>query len=230
TLEVEREVKHAHPLYAVAFSPDGRTISFGGQEKKVYAVAVKGGDPVILSEKQPFDITALGYNHTGDVLAIGDESCDVWLLDVEAKAHLFHGKHHVECWLSSLAWAPDNETFLFGCRPTALAEASAASSAEPAAGPEGETVVAIEGIQTAIQAARTRHSEAHALTDEERKELAEIEKSIEAEKQALLEALGAKDLARDLDESVSRRAEACRENCERIQGSFTINQWKVKKK
>lgn len=34
---------------------------------------------------------------------------------------IFHNKHHIECWLNSVAWAPDNQTFLFGCRPNSHA-------------------------------------------------------------------------------------------------------------
>jgi len=52
---------------------------------------------------------------------VGDESCDVWLFQVRTKALAFHNKHHNECWLSSVAWAPDGATFLFGCRPNAHA-------------------------------------------------------------------------------------------------------------
>ncbi len=114
-------LKHELALYAVCFAPDGARLAFGGLEKKVYQLDLESEQVAVVSAQQPYDITTLGYNPAGDVLAIGDESCDIWLLSLEQKEHLFHGKHHVECWLSQVAWSPDGESFTFGCRPNTLA-------------------------------------------------------------------------------------------------------------
>jgi len=120
-LEAERTVARAEPLYAAAFAPDARRVAFGGRERKVQELEVASGDERTLAAGQPYWITAVGYSPDGERIAVGDESCDIWLFEVRSGKRLFHGKHHVECWLSTVAWAPDNETFLFGCRPNAHA-------------------------------------------------------------------------------------------------------------
>ncbi len=156
-LEVERSFEEGFPLYAVAFSPDGRRIAYGGQSRVVYeaeiaAAAAAGGAPRVIAKDQPYWITSCGYSPDGKVLAFGDESCDIWLFDVEATKKLFHSKHHVECWLSSVAWAPDNEAFLFGCRPNGLGGGSKPAIYEP-------NVLAEAGQAADVQAALEMRAE-----------------------------------------------------------------------
>jgi hypothetical protein len=121
TLAPAWKIEGTAPLYAVAFSPDGARVAFGGEERAIDEVPAGGGAPRRVREGQPFWITSLGYSPDGKRIACGDESCDIWLFEAASGAEIFHGKHHVECWLSSVAWAPDSETFLFGCRPNSLA-------------------------------------------------------------------------------------------------------------
>ena len=109
------------PLYAADFHPAGTRIAFGGQDRTVYQVELASGAETVLSGDQPYWITCLGYSPDGTLIAVGDESCDVWLYDLDQREPVFHSKHHVECWLNSVAWATDNQTFLFGCRPNSLA-------------------------------------------------------------------------------------------------------------
>ena len=104
-------------LYAAAFNPVGKTIAYGGHDKKVYERPMKGGEEQVIAGSQPYYITCLGYSPDGETLAVGDESCDVWLFELPSNKMTFHGKHHVECWLNSVAWSTDAKTFLFGCRP-----------------------------------------------------------------------------------------------------------------
>ncbi|MBI4605986.1 MAG: hypothetical protein HY721_28815 [Planctomycetes bacterium] len=134
------ETMRPSPLHAVAFHPRGTRVAYGGQENKVYQYDLEAGREDVVSKQQPFWITCLGYSPDGRKLAVGDESCDIWLYDLGANEMVFHNKHHVECWLGDVAWAPDNETFLFACRPNShagkpalyevLARAEAARSAE----------------------------------------------------------------------------------------------------
>jgi hypothetical protein len=119
-----RKVSKGSPLYAVAFHPQGKKVAFGGQENRVYELDLASGKEEVVSgeSQQPYWITCLGYSPDGEHLAVGDESCDIWLYGLADKKLLFHNKHHVECWLGSVAWAGDNETFLFGCRPNTHAQ------------------------------------------------------------------------------------------------------------
>ncbi len=115
------ETKKAQALYAVAFHPSGGAVAYGGHDKQVFQYDFAAETEEVISKGQPYWITALGYSPDGTMLAVGDESCDIWLYRVKSKELTFHNKHHNECWLSAVAWAPDNETFLFGCRPNAHA-------------------------------------------------------------------------------------------------------------
>ena len=115
------EAKKAGALYAIAIHPEGGSVAYGGEERVIYQVELSSGKEDVIAKGQPYWITCLGYSPDGTRLAAGDESCDIWLFTLADRKMVFHNKHHVECWLSSIAWAPDQETFLFGCRPNSLA-------------------------------------------------------------------------------------------------------------
>ncbi|MHC4163291.1 MAG: WD40 repeat domain-containing protein [Planctomycetota bacterium] len=114
-------VKKGAAMHAIAFTPDSAFVAYGGQDNQVHHYAFATGKEELITKGQPYWITCLGYSPDGKLIAVGDESCDIWLYDVAKKERKFHNKHHVECWLNSVAWAPDNETFLFGCRPNSHA-------------------------------------------------------------------------------------------------------------
>jgi len=112
------QAKKGGALYALDFHPTKQLAVFGGHDKKVYQVDLKTKKEKVISGSQPYWITCLGYSPNGKMVAVGDESCDVWLYDLKKPGKsVFHSKHHVECWLTQVAWSSDNETFLFGCRP-----------------------------------------------------------------------------------------------------------------
>ncbi|MHC4608497.1 MAG: WD40 repeat domain-containing protein, partial [Planctomycetota bacterium] len=115
------ELEKKQPLYAVTFHPKGTAVAYGGHDRKVYQYTFAEEKEEVISKGQPYWITCLGYSPDGELIAVGDESCDIWLYEVKKKHMTFHNKHHNECWLSSVTWAPDNETFLFGCRPNSHA-------------------------------------------------------------------------------------------------------------
>lgn len=103
-------------LHAVAASPDGRHLAYGGEDTKVWRLDLETGQQDVLAEHQPFWITTISYSPDGRRLALGDESCDVWILDLEDRQRIVHDKHHVECWLTRALWSTDGKRFLFGCR------------------------------------------------------------------------------------------------------------------
>src|SRR6185503_18844727 len=115
------EAKKAGALYALAFHPESGFVAYGGEEKVIYQAELPSGKEEVIAKDQPYWITCLGYSQDGSRVAAGDESCDIWLFTTADKKMVFHNKHHVECWLSSIAWSPDRETFLFGCRPNSHA-------------------------------------------------------------------------------------------------------------
>jgi hypothetical protein len=117
------------PLYAVASSPAGRHLAYGGRAKKVWQLDLRTGRSELLLGNQPYFVTTLGYAPQGDRLALGDESCDVWIVDLPTKVVLVHDKHHAECWLTRVVWSPQGERFLFGCRPNTLASKPAVYAA-----------------------------------------------------------------------------------------------------
>jgi len=111
------------PLHALTFHPTRRLVAFGGVDKRIYLYDLeeKVERDIAAKTAQPFWITCLGFSPDGQKLAVGDESCDIWLYDLASGEQVFHNKHHVECWLGSVAWTPDSQGFLFACRPNAHA-------------------------------------------------------------------------------------------------------------
>ncbi len=116
-LALVRTSRGGAALHAVAFAPDGARVAYGGRGRSLHEIDVATGEERVITRQQPFWITALGYSPDGKRLAVGDESCDLWVFDVPSGGRLFHGKHHVECWLTNVAFTPDGESVVFGCRP-----------------------------------------------------------------------------------------------------------------
>jgi hypothetical protein len=318
----ERTMKKGQPLYALAFAPDGTRIAYGGDARAVHELTLASGDERVITENQPYWITTLGYSPDGKTLAFGDESCDVWVFDVASKKNLFHSKHHVECWLSQVAWAPDNETFLFGCRPNTHAgtpsiyaenerqEVAAFADVQAAAKTTAERQAALEkcyaedsnrALWTQIQELRQKQAalaprqsaqslnampqagtaaiggaggavlslgdetelsvqvleESGAtlaapdagqqlaavqtqsqlrvnrvfapLTEEQKQELAEIEAGIAHLDAQLAAKEAVRNARRDLEVAAREHRDTLQKRQQEIQGSFNVNQWKLKK-
>jgi dipeptidyl aminopeptidase/acylaminoacyl peptidase len=119
--KIIRKIQRPGPLYAVAFSPDSKYVAYGGHQRVLYQFKIGEKRDRVISRGQPYWITCIGYSPDGSTIVIGDESCDIWAYDVSTKKRLLHTKHHVECWLNTVAWTPDSKTFVFGCRPNRYA-------------------------------------------------------------------------------------------------------------
>ncbi len=161
------EATRPGPLYAVAFAPDSTALTYGGHERILYQTDIGAKKDDVIATGQPYFITAAGYSPDGKTIAIGDESCDIWLFDVRAKKNLFHSKHHVECWLNGVAWAPDNETFLFACRPNTLA--ATPSLYMPNVYAEAQQCVAVVDARKGLEAACAEMELAYAGNEELRR-------------------------------------------------------------
>lgn len=142
------------PMFALAFSPDGKYLAYGGQDNKLYQADPGAEQEEVISKNQPYWITTIGYSPDRKSVAIGDESCDVWIYDLASRECIFHSKHHNECWLNSCAWSPDSETFLFGCRPNAHAGAPAIWTANTLV--EANNDPAVQGYEARIRDLRGR--------------------------------------------------------------------------
>jgi hypothetical protein len=183
TGKIAYEARKAEPLYAVAFHPSGAFVAYGGKDKQVYQYDFATKKEEVISKNQPYFITCLGYSPDGESIAVGDESCDIWLYTLKNKELTFHNKHHNECWLNSVAWAPDNETFLFGCRPNALQ--GKPTLYEPLAWTEAARSKSVERNRAALLKA-VEAQIAKASEGEQKKALEEYKKSLSMEGQVNL--------------------------------------------
>lgn len=252
------EVKKAAPLYAVSFHPKGNTVAYGGHDKQVYEYDFATEKEKVLSKGQPFWITSLGYSPDGGLIAVGDESCDIWLYDLASGNRIFHNKHHVECWLSSVAWAPDNETFLFGCCPNS--HAGKPSLHLPLTRAEAARTEAVRRSRAAL--IQAIDAQIASIDDQKQKRtLAACKTSLQAEEKAVPSSAGivlagsgagagpdavaqtaslwssmlsrqapSTALPQGIQKLLEQHRKVLHKEIEKLQYTFCINQWKVHRK
>ncbi len=252
------EAKKGQPLHAVAFHPKGGFVAYGGNDQKVYQYGFSTEREEVISQNQPYWITCLGYSPDGGMIAVGDESCDIWLYRLKDKHLTFHNKHHVECWLSAVAWAPDNETFLFGCRPNSHAGKPAvyalntqveAARSESARRSREALLKAVDGHLAKVKDDGERKSlEAYrkSLADEEKLQGAQslaFAPSDLSQLSAVLYSLqdfggpkvelggpgAAVKLPPELEKMAKEHQETLQKEMKQLSSQYCVNQWKVKK-
>ncbi|MCU0723625.1 MAG: WD40 repeat domain-containing protein, partial [Planctomycetes bacterium] len=170
------------PLYAAAFRPGADFLAYGGRDRKIRYRDLRSGSELVLPGRQPYEITALGFSPDGTHLAVGDESCDIWVYQVDPPKLLFHSKHHHECWLNSVSWTLDGERFLFGCRPNAHAGKPALF--EPNVILEARQAEAARNLDPAI-AGKDREIRDRAKSPELRRVLTETVRNLKTRKECV---------------------------------------------
>jgi len=241
------QTKKSAALYALDFHPTRNAIAFGGHDRKIYQVDLTSGKEQVLSGRQPFWITCLGYSPDGAMIAVGDESCDVWLYDVARPGRqVFHSKHHVECWLSQVAWTPDNETFLFGCRPNshagrpALYRPLARAEANRRAEVRQTRQQALDAIETELKTARDQTARANlerlrvALNNEEQLAAHDalqgnVAVQVQQGGQGGGAAINTSVLSKKLQAVLAAHRTTQRQAEEKLNRKFNVNQWRVRR-
>lgn len=85
---------HSGEVNAVAFSPDGRTLASGSDDKTVKLWNVKTGELLHTLVKHTDKVNAVAFSPDGRTLASGSEDTTINLWDVsEGKLRYVRGKH-----------------------------------------------------------------------------------------------------------------------------------------
>src|SRR5262249_14645882 len=110
-----REVRDTGPLFALAWSGDGRWIAGGGQGK-VHLWDAASGRRQPMEEGQPLPITALSFTPDGAVLASASAAAlDVWLWNPHTGEPILLIPEAIDnCSIEALAFHPDGRLLAVG--------------------------------------------------------------------------------------------------------------------
>jgi WD40 repeat protein/Flp pilus assembly protein TadD len=103
-----------HPVYAIAFSPDGKTLASGGGMSAVKLWDVATGKLRRTLAHKPTTTKAVAFSRDGKTLVTGslDQAARLWAADTgELRATLKHPG-----WVEVAIFSPDGKTVLTGCR------------------------------------------------------------------------------------------------------------------
>ncbi len=111
----QRAFIHAHPhgALAVAFSPDGHTLSSAGHDRTIRFWSLPDLKPVRVLEGHDDWVGSIAYSPDGKVLAStgGDKTVILW--DLSAGKPLWRARGHTE-WVQSLAFHPSGQIIATG--------------------------------------------------------------------------------------------------------------------
>jgi len=94
-------------VYSVAFSPDGRLIASGGDDKTVLVQEVATGAPVreFTVDAKFHEVWAVAFSPDGNLIAGGDNDGKVWLWEMTTWRER-HFARHIS-WVTDVAFSPD---------------------------------------------------------------------------------------------------------------------------
>jgi len=102
---------HAHNIWTLAFSPDGKTIATGSADETIQlwdvASGEEVGDPILGHE---VGVTSLAFSPDGDVLASGGIDAVILLTDLSSRQRIGPPLISHEAPVNSLTFSPDGKT------------------------------------------------------------------------------------------------------------------------
>jgi len=109
---------HTAPVKSVAFSPDGKTLLSGGDDKLLIFWDVAGRRPAAKLTDHPGTITSVAVNKDGRIAASGDDKNNVILWDVSSRLKIGVIKSSNTRTITHLMFARDYDLITVGRRAT----------------------------------------------------------------------------------------------------------------
>ena len=106
---------HTHEVLAVAWSPDGQLLAFGGKEDRhlhlwhPWTRTREERLPVSVSFAGPLSITCLGWSPDGQMIAVGCDDGTIQVLAVASKQHIRTYRTNNRDGVKTLAWSPNGQ-------------------------------------------------------------------------------------------------------------------------
>ena len=112
-LQLARSAHHFGTVRALAYSPDGRTLASGGDDKVVGVWDARSGKALKWLESQQGALYSINYSPDGKTLASGGQSGTVQLLDADSGKVFKTLLGHIGA-VISIAFSPDGKTIASG--------------------------------------------------------------------------------------------------------------------
>ena len=104
---------HRNRIYTLAFSPDGKSIAAGGEDKTVYVWKIPEIRPDTIL-KHDHVVSKLTFSRDGKLLASGDTSGKIYLWELKTGQRMATYNGH-GIFISGLTFAPDGKTLASVC-------------------------------------------------------------------------------------------------------------------